>query len=503
MKGRRWIWGAALLLLAGVLALRLLRPAPAAPRLVLPDVLPEPPPAPPDPPSLPPVPPVPAGPVSSPERLIPYLERLGRARLLRDRRGLAVQRAAAPELSTEDAAWLRGRLGEGLFVAAGAAELARLRGLRAIIPELGRALTGASHPFLKGVVIETLAAFGGDAAVVPLLAALAGDPDPGVRSRCAKALDGFGGPEAYYALMTALRDPAPQVRVEAAEALRRRKSPDLVRLLVDAIAREPEPAAAAELAVAAYHANGGRWDERVREAVRGNEAAVVELLRRVRLGEEERYADRYDAAFFRAGGVPVPWDGSGPRIGITVELSGRISLAEVAGAIFSYAPFDRYREWFYFRRADDFPEPRAYDTYGRSMGSVAWNERDGTVYLRFRDPDHFERGVLGYTRGCEATVTALSIPHEVGHALATLADEYPGGSRRRAANLATERPVPWTALVRSGVVPDPPLSRGEGFWVPTDSCHMNNRLAAPGYCPVCQLGILARISELTGLDPPW
>src|ERR1043166_3515368 len=74
-----------------------------------------------------------------PSRLLPFLERLGRARLLRDRRTVDQLREELPTVYESDASWICSKLEGELFVAAGAAEFARLFGLRDAVPPLGSA----------------------------------------------------------------------------------------------------------------------------------------------------------------------------------------------------------------------------------------------------------------------------------------------------------------------------------------------------------------------------
>lgn len=489
-------------LVAAVLALSLRRcgpepvtPPPAKPRAVELPALPS---------APPPVPPArsvaPAAPQHRPDRLQPYLEKLGRARLVRDARRLAELRAEAPAAFESDLDWLVSRLSADLFTAAGAAEFVRAFGLRRAIPELAEALAHPSDPFLKETVIDVLASLGGDAAAVPLLAALRSDGDPGVRARCAAALARFQGPEAYHALVAALRDPDPDVRSAASQSLARLPSQEAVRILVEALARESDPRVQADLASAAYGAGGEAWREPIVGALR--DGGIDEIDRRRRIHGPARYARSYDRSFFESGRQPpFPLDPARRRIGITLEL-GSIPMKEVAAAIFDAAPFDRYRMWFYFRKAEEYPAPRAYDSYGTPLGDVPYGALDGAVYLRFRDPLSFSAGVLGYTNGCEAYVTSASLLHELGHAFGRLGDEYAGGSAFDAPNVAPAAPPSWQPLIEAGHLGTPPR-RDEGRFIPSENCHLGNRATDARFCPVCQLAIHARIAELTGAAPPW
>lgn len=496
---------AAAAFLAAALVLRLCRagapvrrsPAPA------PLAIPAPPPA------LPPLPvPEPRprlntpGPVSPERDLGSWIAGLGRARLLRDRRTLERLRNEVPALREADLSWLEDRLGADLFTAAGAAELLRwYRVSRAVAP-LSKALGRDVHPFLKEVLIEALADIGGEAAAVGLSEALRLDPDSGVRSRCARALGGFESLEAYQALVAAVRDPAPSVRSAAADSLRGLKSPQAVEILLAALRIEREARVQADLAVSAYAAGGTRILPALRELLRDRLEASAVLELRWRLQGDARYARLYDSRFFEDGQPAIPWDPGAPRIGITVELGDGVSLADVAGAVFSAAPFDRYRAWFLLRRSDEFPRPAAYDSYGVPAGDVPYGDLDGTVYLHFRDAASFKPGVLGFAEGGRAYVQPVSLLHEMGHAFARLADEYPGGSTSETWNLTRREDVPWQRLVDTGIL-GPPAPRGDGFRVPSENCHMGNRPGATRYCPVCQLEIAARLSGLTGLPPPW
>ena len=170
--------------------------------------------------------------------------------------------------------------------------------------------------------------------------------------------------------------------------------------------------------------------------------------------------------------------------------------------LFGAAPLDRYRAWFYLRKADDFPSTAAYDVTGNPMEPVPYGELEGTVFLHFKDPASFAQGVLGYTTGCHAFVQGASLLHEFGHALARLGDEYEDGSKAAAANLSGLPAAPWMPLVSSGLLPAPPR-RDSSFFIPSENCYLNNRPTQSRYCPVCQLEIHARMAELAGAPLPW
>ncbi len=502
---RRCIPAVALLalLLAGI-GLRTCRP-PAPPSPGPPPLAPT--------PDVPPLPEAPATPAAAPppappraDRLRPYLDALGRAVLLRDVRRLAELRAAEPELLPGDFPWIEGQLRGELFAAAGAAEILAARRPQAAVAALALILAEAGRSFLKDVMIDVLARIGGDGAAAALIGALKGDAEERIRARCAKALEKFQGPEAYAALVLALADPALDVRRAAAAALGAMRSADLVRVLVEALLRESNYRVQAEL----YHSVQRALPDR--PEIRGE----LDLLRN-RLPKEtreelaRRRALRLDAllqatwppGFFAAGAEPLPFDPArGRRIGITVELGPGVSIAEIAQAVFGEPPFDRYREWFYLRNEADFPAETAYDALGRVLESVPRSDLDGSVYLRFRDPSSFAKGVLGYSKGCEAFVQKVSLVHEIGHALGGLGDEYRGGSPPPHANLSPKRDPPWAALIRDGHLP-PPFLREEGVWVPAETCHMNNNAVGEvDYCAVCQLALIARIAELSGAPAP-
>jgi hypothetical protein len=461
-----------------------------------------PPPPPPRPPAEPARPVAPGRAAERPERLEPFLARLGRARLLRDRVSLKRLLAEIPPVYESDVAWIGARLAGELFGAAGAAEILRLFGLRQALPELAETLGHPVHPFLKEVVIGTLASFGGDAAAVALLAALRADRDGGVRARAAAALGGFPGAEAFHGLVAALRDPDLSVRSAAAQALAAARMAEAAEALLRALEAEGEPAVQADLIAGAWAAGGEPWRETVIAAILPRTGAAGEFDRRSRIRSEARYRRSYDRAFFEAGGTSVPYDSSKRRIGITVEAGPGMALQEIAAAIFGAAPLDRYRGWFHLRRAEDFPAARAWDASGAPLGDVPWGELDGTVFLRFRDAETFDKGVLGVTRGCEALVTGVSLLHELGHAFARLGDEYAEGSNEDAANLAREAAAPWMALVAGGHL-EAPRRRDAAFFVPSGHCHMGNDPAQRRYCPVCQLEFIARLSDLTGAPLPW
>lgn len=501
MTKPRWVAAGAVLLLAGAISLRLCRQGPE------PDDRP----APLEIPSLPLPPasrpverraqtPPPEPPAA--DRLWPFLEKLGRACVLRDRRTLEALRGQLPPVYESDLPVLLARFGDDLFPSAGIAELARLLGWRDAVGPLAVALGKPGRPFLKDAVVSSLAALGGDAAEAALLGALQQDADDAIRIRCAVALSGFRGPDAYRGLILALRDPSPRVRSAAGTALARMNVAGTVDALLRSLGEEGDPAVQAELVVSAYAAGGEATRETLTRLLEVRSEAAGLLRSKVRVRDDARYRRPYDRGFFEPGAAAIPFDVRKQRIGITLEPGAEVPPREIALILFGASPLDRYRGWFYFRRADDFPATKAYDGFGNPMEAVPYGELEGTVFLHFKEPASFAKGILGYTAGCHAFVQGASLHHEFGHAFAGLGDEYAGGSRDAAANLFRQPAVPWMSLVASSVLPAP-LRRDDEFYIPSDNCHLNNSGAQTRYCAVCQLEIHARIAELTGAPLPW
>jgi hypothetical protein len=453
----------------------------------------------------PPAPPRTAAPgrtAQPPERLLALLEKLGRARLVRDRRTLGDLRRHMEPVFESDFEWIRGRLSGELIGAAGAAELVVAFGRTDAVGDLAGVLARAPSTLLKDVAIEALASLGGDVAAAALVTASRNDPDEGVRARAASALGGFAGPEAYATLTAALRDPAPAVRSAAATALLRLPSREAVEALLWAMAAEADPRTQADLAIAAYSMGGESRRVDIIQAILARPALLSVVEERRRVKDDSRYRPPYDRAFFEPGQRPVDRPASGRRIGITIETGPNLALPEAAARLFAAAPLDRYRDWFRLRRAEEFPSARAYDAAGQPWGDLAYDDLDGTVFLRYRDPKFFEPGVLGYTKGCEAFVSDRSMLHEFGHAFAKLGDEYPEGSAVDAPNLARQAPPPWERLILGAMLPEP-VRRDRTYLVPSADCHMANRPSPARFCPVCQLEIHARLWELAGAPLPW
>src|SRR5436190_6184005 len=422
---------------------------------------------------------------ASPERLLTFLETLGRARLVRNRRTLEELRRRCPAVFEEDFDWIRSRLRGELMAAAGAAELLAAFGCRDGVGDLAAVLAGSASPLLKDIVVESLGSLGGDGAAVALIGVVRNDPDEGLRARAAAAMGGFAGPEAYAVLAGALRDPSSLVRSAASAALARLPSRETVDRLLWALSGEPDPRVQADLAIGAYAAGGEARREEIVRAILDRPALLAVIQDRRRGRDDSRYERDWSRSFFEPGQPAVPRPSGARRIGITIETGSGVSLPEVAARIFAAAPLDRYRDWFRFRRAEEFPSPRAYDSFGAVAGDVPYDDLDGTVFLRYRDPKSFEPGVLGYTRGCEAVVSDVSMLHEFGHAFAHLADEYPDGSGYDAANVARQMPAPWERLIRSTALPEP-LRRDKTFFIPSGDCHLGNRPAATRFCTACQ-----------------
>jgi len=493
----------AVLLLIGILVLRFALPsppppAPRPPAIVIPPLPDRPPSVPVAAPSPSPAPPEPP----PADRLRPYIEKLGRARLLRDRRTLDELRRKPPPIFDTDREPLRAWVGGDLFLAAGVAELARLFGWQDAVPALAAALGRPGHELLKDVVIESLASLGGDAAETALLSALRNDADDGIRLRCVAALPGFHGAEVYRCLIDALRDPIPRVRSAAAAALARMNAAGTVDALLRALGEERDPSVQADLAVSTY-AVGGEASREPLVRLLELRPESAELLRlRVRLRDDSRYRRPYERGFFEPGGPSIPYDGTKPRIGITIEEGAGVTPGEIAILLFGVAPLDRYRGWFYLRKADEFPSMKAYDGYGNPLDSVPYGDFEGTVFLHFRDPASFAKGILGYTKGCHAYVQGTSLLHEFGHAFAKLGDEYADGSRDAAANLFQQPAAPWMPLVTAQLLPVP-QRRDADFYVPSENCFLSNKPEHSRYCPVCQLEIHARMAEMCGAPLPW
>lgn len=246
-----------------------------------------------------------------------------------------------------------------------------------------------------------------------------------------------------------------------------------------------------------------------------------------------RYPSKYPEDFFGPGGAEVNFNPSiHKKIGILIQNRARLSLSEITHMIFKTAPFDRYKRFFYFRIEEEFREDiannnilstRAYDYSGRAIpGGLPVSEGQGSfnlVFLRFGLREVIRCSCKGVTiqtnQGNFAYVGEDSILHEIGHAFAGLADEYSDSraSDFTAVNLEDRHAhkLKWSGLIEQGFLPNRRIERVEivdgidrgRFLIPSNNCYMNNHQNDDRYCPVCQLAIIGRISQLSGVIPPW
>ncbi len=292
-------------------------------------------------------------------KLRAWIERLGRAVVLKDRRTFADLKSSVPTLYESDLPWLFSLLKEELFTAAGAAELLRWYALPAAVPELEAMLRGPAHAAAKDVAVAALATIGGSAAQKVLLETLATNPDGSIRARAATALGRFSGTEAYQALVQAVHgDLDGNVRRAAAEALQDFPSKELIEALLGMISNERDPATAASLAMAVYAAGGEEVLPRVHDVLQARPDAEEALDRQRKLRGDARFDAGLGDAFFRNGGAPVPLTAGLYRLGITVDL-GAVPLEEAIRPLFRTAPLDRYAAFFYFRLESEFAEDLA------------------------------------------------------------------------------------------------------------------------------------------------
>ena len=256
---------------------------------------------------------------------------------------------------------------------------------------------------------------------------------------------------------------------------------------------------------------------------------------RVLAQQDERYSFEYPGDFFNYGGEEVEFNASVHRkIGVLVSNRTTLPLSEITRMIFNTSPFDRYKQFFYFRIEGEFREDmannntlstRAYDYDGRAMnGGLPVSEGRGAfnlIFLRFGMKEVIQCSCSGATihtnQGNFSFVGEDSILHEIGHAFAELADEYshPRASNFAAVNLedrGTHRPK-WNGLIEQGFLPNRKIERIEivngrdrgRFMIPSNNCYMNNHRNPEDdrYCPVCQLAIIDRIAQLSGAIPLW
>lgn len=248
-----------------------------------------------------------------------------------------------------------------------------------------------------------------------------------------------------------------------------------------------------------------------------------------------RYSFKYPGDFFSTGGAEVEFDASAhDKIGVLVTNRTARSLSEITRMIFNASPFDRYKQFFYFRIEDEFREDRAnnnifstraYDYSGRPInGGLPISEGKGSfslIFLKFGIQEVIKCSCNGATihtnQGNFSFVGKDSILHEIGHAFAELADEYshPRASNFAAVNLEERHAnnLKWDGLIENGFLPDRRIKRVEAvegvdsgrFMIPSNNCYMNNHRNPEDnrYCPVCQLAIIDRISQLSGVTSPW
>ena len=109
---------------------------------------------------------------------------------------------------------------------------------------------------------------------------------------------------------------------------------------------------------------------------------------------DRRYSFKYPGDFFISSGKEVEFDTSVHRkIGVLVSNRTTLSLPEITGMIFNTSPFDRYKQFFYFRVEEEFREDmannnnfstRAYDYNGRAInGGLPVSEGRGSFNLIF------------------------------------------------------------------------------------------------------------------------
>lgn len=451
-----------------------------------------------------------------PKRLRPFIAKLGRAALFNDSKTLASIARTAPMVYESDVPDLFELLGgKDVVLVAGAAWMCVLYDIPGAVREIAAALRQASNIALKRVLVLALARLRGKA---ELLAHLPFESDPTIRALIVSLLRAFAkeDPAVYSALLTSARsDSDVRVRAAAAPAL-------TLDDLLAALQSETDPGVQVELVAAAYEAGGDAVLQRLHAVILSNpalSARIKEIDKRI---SDARYRKFYPSGFFADGGMTVPYQpGIHRRIGITVDTK---DLSGFAQALFARAPLDRYRDFFYLRRSDEFeadlqrsePSPRAYDSYGNAIpGGIPQNDLDSTVFVAYVDPASLPRGVTGYSEGNEAYVTPVSLHHEFGHAFCRLGDEYSHlvASDDPAENLDRRTVTPrWHPLIEQGHLPPGPFPRVERdangndigpYQVPSDTCFLNNQPNDARYCPVCQLEMIARTCELSGAGVPW
>jgi hypothetical protein len=248
-----------------------------------------------------------------------------------------------------------------------------------------------------------------------------------------------------------------------------------------------------------------------------------------------RYSFEYPGNFFNYGGEEVEFNASVHRkIGVLVSNRTTRPLSEVTRMIFNTSPFDRYKQFFFFRIEEEFREDmasnnilstRAYDYDGRAIdGGLPVSEGRGSfnlIFLTFGMKEVIQCSCNGATihtnQGNFSFAGEDSILHEIGHAFAELADEYshPRASDFAAVNLEDRgaRRLKWNGLIEQGFLTNRKIERIETvngmdrgrFRIPSSNCYMNNHRNPDDdrYCPVCQLAIIDKISQLSGVTSPW
>ncbi len=275
-------------------------------------------------------------------------------------------------------------------------------------------------------------------------------------------------------------------------------------------------------------------------SMRSRSILIMAILLLLPIGQvfgqhDGRYSFKYPGDFFNYGGEEVGFNASMHRI-IGVLVSNRTTrpLSEITHMIFNTSPFDRYKQFFYFRIEEEFREDmannnnfttRAYDFSGKLLNEgLPTSEGRGSfnlIFLTFGMKEVIQCSCNGATihtnQGNFSFAGEDSILHEIGHAFAELADEY---SHSRASNFAAvnledrgvQRPK-WNRLIEQGFLPDRRIERVEAvygldkgrFMIPSNNCYMNNHRNPDDdrYCPVCQLALVDRISQLSGATSPW
>lgn len=190
--------------------------------------------------------------------------------------------------------------------------------------------------------------------------------------------------------------------------------------------------------------------------------------------------------------------------------------------------------FFYFRIEEEFREDiaknnilstRAYNYSGTPIaGGLPTSAGQGAfnlIFLKFGIKEVIKCSCNGATihtnQGNFSFVGEDSILHEIGHAFVELADEYshPRASNFAAVNLEdrSANNLKWNGLIGQGFLPNRRIKRSEiisgidrgKYLIPSNNCYMNNHRNPEDnrYCPVCQLAIISRISQLSGATPPW